>query len=583
QLVDALERALAARLLVDRSEAGKERYLFADEQVHQALYDAIPTPRRRRLHLRAAQELEARAGAAPECEAQELARHFQAANAPEQGARYAFAAGQQAERLFAWPLALRWYRRALQQWEDVGGHAEQRAAALERLGDCCFASTLDASLAVEYYRKALTLYEGLENRRRIAAIHLRIGREYSSGANLELRDARQAFVHLEQARRILEAGPESGALCGVYIALAAAYAMAFEWRPAATWGRAALELGERLGQPGRVAQACVSLGLALALTGQPSEGLAVLARGRELAVAHQDAITADYLRVFTTLVYRLLHQPRSALAAAAQSPDYQTVAAVLLLPPLLAEAHMDLGDAAAALACAGLYQRTLETWGQGRDASASGELGYVQFRAGLWDEARPLLEDGFRRAQSRHDAGAAADAALHLGILLLAQRDLIGAEAGLSQADQFYTATENVLGLLKVLPYQCELLTLRGRAAEAEAALARTRDLMALGENWGGLPGLLALAEGLVHAAQERWSSAEAAFGQALAVCRQYELRWCEARVYDEWGRVLRTQDDGNQASVERGRALQEQAAAFWQTMGAAPWAERTRRGLADA
>lgn len=53
-VVAALERALGARLLVDRSTDDDERYAFADPAVQAALLAGISSPRRRRLSLRAA-------------------------------------------------------------------------------------------------------------------------------------------------------------------------------------------------------------------------------------------------------------------------------------------------------------------------------------------------------------------------------------------------------------------------------------------------------------------------------------------------------------------------------------------------
>ena len=58
ELLDALDRALRAQLLVDCSVAGDERYAFTDDQVQEVLYETIPGPWRRRYHLRAGQALE---------------------------------------------------------------------------------------------------------------------------------------------------------------------------------------------------------------------------------------------------------------------------------------------------------------------------------------------------------------------------------------------------------------------------------------------------------------------------------------------------------------------------------------------
>ena len=85
-LAAEVERAVAARLLVDRSTPGEERYAFIDDQVQEVLYSSIPAPRRRRYHRRAGQALEALYADRLEAHVEELARHFSAGNDPEKAA-----------------------------------------------------------------------------------------------------------------------------------------------------------------------------------------------------------------------------------------------------------------------------------------------------------------------------------------------------------------------------------------------------------------------------------------------------------------------------------------------------------------
>src|SRR5262249_36334467 len=58
-LSDLLERAFTAGILTDRSSVVEERYGFAHDYIQEAIYDSIGRPRRRRLHQRAGEAIEA--------------------------------------------------------------------------------------------------------------------------------------------------------------------------------------------------------------------------------------------------------------------------------------------------------------------------------------------------------------------------------------------------------------------------------------------------------------------------------------------------------------------------------------------
>ncbi len=57
-LVDAVDQAVEARVLVPRSAVGREVYAFADNQVREVLYQVTGTARRRRYHLRVGEAIE---------------------------------------------------------------------------------------------------------------------------------------------------------------------------------------------------------------------------------------------------------------------------------------------------------------------------------------------------------------------------------------------------------------------------------------------------------------------------------------------------------------------------------------------
>jgi DNA-binding CsgD family transcriptional regulator len=142
-LEECIERAVAARLLVDSSAVWEERFAFADEQVREALYDGLSGMQRRRLHLRAGRAIEAVHAERLEEHVEELARHFGAGGEPEKGADYAYRAAVKLDRVYVYSRALPYYRTALELWDQLGGHAEERAAASRRLAEAAYKATLD--------------------------------------------------------------------------------------------------------------------------------------------------------------------------------------------------------------------------------------------------------------------------------------------------------------------------------------------------------------------------------------------------------------------------------------------------------
>jgi class 3 adenylate cyclase len=77
------------------------------------------------------------------------------------------------------------------------------------------------------------------------------------------------------------------------------------------------------------------------------------------------------------------------------------------------------------------------------------------------------------------------------------------------------------------------------RLDAAAEQVSRCREILAGGEDWRGLAGDVALAEGVVAAAQGIYDVADRQFESALAIHRRYHLAWLEAQTLHNWGRAL--------------------------------------------
>ena len=132
-VLDAIEEAERAHLLVAESSAREARYRFAHELIRQTLIEAVSLPRRQRQHARIAEALERVYGASLEKHAPALAHHLYQAGAAadaEKTTRYLMLAAAQARAAAGFEEALAHLDNALSLWEGernaVGGGGARR-------------------------------------------------------------------------------------------------------------------------------------------------------------------------------------------------------------------------------------------------------------------------------------------------------------------------------------------------------------------------------------------------------------------------------------------------------------------------
>jgi class 3 adenylate cyclase/tetratricopeptide (TPR) repeat protein len=117
EVEDALEEARAAGLV---EESQRDQYTFDHALTQQTLYAELPTRKRRRLHLAAAEALEQLPEGPRLRHSAELAWHLIEAAQEERAIPYALAAGDHARSVFAYREAERQYTSALELAEQAG-------------------------------------------------------------------------------------------------------------------------------------------------------------------------------------------------------------------------------------------------------------------------------------------------------------------------------------------------------------------------------------------------------------------------------------------------------------------------------
>ncbi len=161
ELLDLLEEALAAQLIMERKGEGGGRYDFTHALIRQTLYEELSTPRRVLLHRQIGEALENLYAANVEPHLAELAHHFYQA-APggdvEKAIAYAKRAGDQAMAQVAWEAAAAHYERALEAVDLIASPDERvRVDILLALGRALFTGHVDWPRSSAAFQRAAEL------------------------------------------------------------------------------------------------------------------------------------------------------------------------------------------------------------------------------------------------------------------------------------------------------------------------------------------------------------------------------------------------------------------------------------------
>jgi tetratricopeptide (TPR) repeat protein len=154
-LITALESAESAQLIGEMGEARDVSFAFAHALIPTTLYEAVSTLRRRGLHRRAAEAIEAlRPG-----DFEALAHHCNLGGDRGKAIRYNHQAAQRAEAVFAYDVAVQHLVAAL-DLIDAGEQEETRLALLEDLADV-HRRLGENTEAIPIYQEALNTLNGL--------------------------------------------------------------------------------------------------------------------------------------------------------------------------------------------------------------------------------------------------------------------------------------------------------------------------------------------------------------------------------------------------------------------------------------
>jgi len=198
-------------------------------------------------------------------------------------------------------------------------------------------------------------------------------------------------------------------------------------------------------------------------------------------------------------------------------------------------------------------------------------IGLHYLRQGDWIRARAYQDQAIAAHQARNSIAAVGGCSFVLGNLSLQEGNYAEAEELLLRSLQICHNGGNVLFELWVLPVLAELYLKMGQPDQATEYIERGFELLKPDRNWYGLPAPLHTAKGVLASSQRKWVEAEKSFDKAVAINRQYELPWDEARALYEWG-TMYGQSKKKEAAYEK----LDKAMALFTKVGAKKDVEKT-------
>jgi DNA-binding CsgD family transcriptional regulator len=560
-LIEAVEEAGQSGVI--RAEG--ENYEFVHALIRQTLYDELSLPRRRRLHARIAEAMESltKSGAGLAVEA--IGYHWRQGGHPGRALEHLLRAGESAISLMAWEESTRHWEAALECMDQTREPPVRRARLLEGLGDLYFLS-IDFRRAVEAYERASAVYQAAGDPISAARARTRAGSAQAFplyGSNYAA-----ALRHLSAAEKVLSNQPDSLELGELYAGIAHAESHVLGRGPEgmlAPLGRLQA-IAEKLDNKALRALALSIQGHFLGQQGRLAEGLALEESACEAAAALEDVAVNQWPQRWHEFL--LAHSASEQPLTAPDTGTYQAarplghplmetwtsnccgLQSLELLDPARARArHERLQDGRGRFLSFQLPEEmylngdraALEELVQGRtlpmtSAAAMGRA-MLAWYEGEWGDIENATKASSALVRSVGSSSLTVSYERRLVRIYRLRGDARSAENSAQECLEIALGSSSVKYEFASRVELALLCAEAGRMPEAEAHLARCREILAEGEDWRGLGGRLQLAEAVIAAARRDNEAAAGHFTAALETFQRLSLPWDEAETFELWAR----------------------------------------------
>jgi class 3 adenylate cyclase len=577
ELLDRLEEAVEAQLLVDREDA----FHFRHPLVRHVFYRMPSLTRRQRIHRQISTHLLERYGARAADHALEVGHHLIRAarvSDAEQVAEFAERAGDQSFERCAWADAARFYAAAATAAGRLEPPHRPMIARLHFRAGLSHHRNMDVGPSLEHLDSAVDLYRELEDQGELATVLVERMR-------VELAHGRRAFDRLADVaplEEILEAlgGDAAARRAQLAEVLSEAYWTAGQYERGEDHAKRAVEIARELGDDRLCAQGLVSLGMAQAERLRVREALPSLEEAAERSRSSGDVWVAEQPLQRLPLVLAWMGRIEEAEPLAEEScratrttQDWaeHSIALGALATVAVACGRFEEAErhCAEALAISG---RSHYPWGalvalaplisahvwRGRHADAQRAIALLTEPGVVFEEVGPSIQffaRVFRELADARAIGRVPDATPAVALL-----------SGTGEAD---------LQTLGLFCAGVELAALRrdpelAEACYAPVAAAAERG-MVLTSGWLFL---LPRVLGVAAALNARWDRAQVHFEQALRTASEAGARPEYARSCLDYARMLaERRASGDDATAEE---LVRRAAPAFEELGMGPFADET-------
>jgi tetratricopeptide (TPR) repeat protein len=303
---ELIEKMYETGLIEERVIHGESICSFSDVIVRDVVYEDISPFRRKKLHGIVGSALEKVYSNKIDSHLGELASHFLESGDKDNALDYFLKAGERAAKIYANNEAASYFKSALGLLEEKD-EPQKRALTLEKLGNVeRLAGKYDA--CIEHWNEALLLWTKMDQKLDTSKLH----RKIASLIWHTIGDIEKAKEHHDKALKILEAEPESVELASLYEESAHMY-YRFEDMPSAiSSAEKALRIAQKLNAYEVTASSCVSLGTALAYSGETKKAIEYL--GKALRIALDNGYVETALRAYNNfpLAFSAEENERSA-------------------------------------------------------------------------------------------------------------------------------------------------------------------------------------------------------------------------------------------------------------------------------